>query len=95
MCSLNGASSSDDEAASGSDMETDAPVEPITYTLEVCMTELAEEAAGKFFFGAAGETAVEVTVASGAAPSRPQLPCSAAFGDARWRSRPNQRNLEY
>lgn len=65
MCSLNGAFSSDDEAISGSDMEAEAPVEPITYTLEVCMTELGDAAAAKFFFGAAGTTAVEVTVATG------------------------------
>lgn len=73
MCSLNGASSSDDEASgsSGSDMDVEAPVEPVTYTMEVCMTELCDNAATTFFHGAVGTTAAEVTDASGEQPSAP------------------------
>lgn len=65
MCSLNGAISSDDDT-SGSDVEVEAPVEPVTYTMEVCMTELCDKAAANFFHGAVGTTAAEVTDASGA-----------------------------
>ena len=50
-------------------------LQPATFTLEVCMTQLAEPACQQFFFGVKGTTAEAVTEASGA-PSSPTLPAS-------------------
>lgn len=60
-CVMDQPSSSDDDVSfsDAQDLVTG------TFTLEVCMTELAPEACQAFFFGVKGETAEEVTVASG------------------------------
>lgn len=80
------ASGSDDSASgsedanSGSDSEAEAPVEPVTYTMEVCMTELCNKAATTFFHGAVGTTASEVTDASGAQRASPPARTTSPVG---------------
>jgi len=62
-----GTSSSEDEGSclDLTTLEAAMTAPKHTFTFEVCMTELAEEKCKNFFHGVAGETAAQVTVATG------------------------------